>query len=200
MLEGVEFNGSVLDVGGTKGGRYLAHLKGDHTVTTVNIDESYGFDLRFDVEQSFPLDDASYDNVLCVNLLEHIYNDRNVISESFRVLRPGGTMVNVTPFLIAVHGCPNDYRRYTDEALRRMFRDAGFAVEDVQPIAYGCLHCVYQLSFVFVPTKLLRELYRLGCIGLDKAAMRLSKKYAAYARNFAVGYIVKARKPLTSGR
>ncbi|HLD64293.1 MAG TPA: methyltransferase domain-containing protein [Candidatus Peribacteraceae bacterium] len=194
-LAEVELNGSVLDIGGTKGGKYLACLKGNNTVTTVNIDEKYGYDLKFDVEKPFPLADASYDHVICINLLEHIYNDKNVIQESFRVLRPGGTMINVTPFLIAVHGCPNDFRRYTDEALRRMFQDAGFIVDEVKPIAYGCFHTVYQLTFVLVPLKPIRELYRWLCVGLDRLLMALSKKYTEHTKNFALGYIVRARKP-----
>ena len=44
------------------------------------------------------------------------------------MLRPGGCVRVVVPFVWQYHGYPDDYFRYTHTALRRMFEEAGFRV------------------------------------------------------------------------
>ena len=74
------------------------------------------------------LRDSSIDSISCVMLLEHVYRPHEVIAEMFRVLRPGGCVRVVVPFVWQYHGYPDDYFRYTHTALRRMFEEAGFRV------------------------------------------------------------------------
>jgi hypothetical protein len=51
---------------------------------------------RADINQ-VPLPDASYDVVIAHHVLEHVDNDRQVMSELFRLLRPGGLAVLSVP-------------------------------------------------------------------------------------------------------
>jgi SAM-dependent methyltransferase len=44
-----------------------------------------------------PFEDASFDFVICVHVLEHIPEDRKALSEFFRVLRPGGEAIFQVP-------------------------------------------------------------------------------------------------------
>jgi SAM-dependent methyltransferase len=45
---------------------------------------------------SLPMDDASFDVVVCVHVLEHITDDTAAMGEIYRVLKPGGwALVNV---------------------------------------------------------------------------------------------------------
>lgn len=53
-------------------------------------------DLHFDV-QRIPLDDASFDAVICNHLLEHVADDRQALRELHRVLRPGGWGILLSP-------------------------------------------------------------------------------------------------------
>lgn len=78
------------------------------------------------------LRDNSVDSINCVSVLEHVYNPRDAITEMFRVLRPGGCVRAVVPFLCQYHGYPDDYFRYSHSALRRMFEEAGFRVAIVE--------------------------------------------------------------------
>jgi len=74
------------------------------------------------------LRDESVDGINCISVLEHVYHPRQIITEIFRVLRPGGCVRVQVPFLLAYHGFPDDYFRYTHSALRRLFEEAGFRV------------------------------------------------------------------------
>lgn len=53
-------------------------------------------DLHFDI-QHIPLPDASFDAVFCNHILEHVADDRLALRELFRILRPGGWGVVLSP-------------------------------------------------------------------------------------------------------
>jgi SAM-dependent methyltransferase len=44
-----------------------------------------------------PFESGSYDTVMCVHVLEHVVNDRDPISEMYRVLKPGGWALVTVP-------------------------------------------------------------------------------------------------------
>lgn len=53
-------------------------------------------DLHFDV-QAIPLADDSFDVLICNHLLEHVADDRRAMREFFRILRPDGWGVLLSP-------------------------------------------------------------------------------------------------------
>ncbi len=53
-------------------------------------------DMHFDI-QHMPLEDESFDVVICNHILEHVEDDRLALSEIFRVLHPGGWGVVLSP-------------------------------------------------------------------------------------------------------
>jgi len=62
--------------------------------------------------------DNSYDFVLSDQVLEHVEgNPQRAIDECYRILKPGGVAVHTTCFINPVHGVPNDFWRFTPEAL-----------------------------------------------------------------------------------
>ena len=52
--------------------------------------------LHFDVQQ-IPLDDESFDILICNHLLEHVENDHKALKELFRVMRHGGWGIILSP-------------------------------------------------------------------------------------------------------
>jgi 2-polyprenyl-6-hydroxyphenyl methylase/3-demethylubiquinone-9 3-methyltransferase len=47
-------------------------------------------DYHWGVAETMPYEDCSFDVVVCVDVLEHVENVRQVVSETFRILKPGG--------------------------------------------------------------------------------------------------------------
>lgn len=66
--------------------------------------------------------DASFDVILCTEVLEHIPEPQRAIDEMFRVLAPGGKLVLTTRFLFPIHDAPHDYFRFTKYGLRHLLR------------------------------------------------------------------------------
>lgn len=59
----------------------------------------YGVDLL----QRLPYDDASFDGVLLVEVIEHLENHRIALSELARVLKPGGVLLLTTPNIMRLN-------------------------------------------------------------------------------------------------
>ncbi|MBA2340192.1 MAG: methyltransferase domain-containing protein [Pyrinomonadaceae bacterium] len=71
-----------------------------HRIESSLYQESYEFENRaVNVERDpFPFDDASFDAVLCCEILEHLLlNPSQMLYETHRVLRPGGFLLITTP-------------------------------------------------------------------------------------------------------
>jgi SAM-dependent methyltransferase len=66
--------------------------------------------------------DATFDVVLCTEVLEHLVEPQRGIDEMRRVLRPGGTLLLTTRFLFPIHDAPGDYFRYTRYGLSHLLR------------------------------------------------------------------------------
>lgn len=73
-----------------------------------------------------PFADGSVGAVYCEAVLEHLEFPERAVAEMFRVLRPGGQVFAVTPFLQGFHGYPSHYQNYTLIGHRRLFERAGF--------------------------------------------------------------------------
>lgn len=127
--------GVVIDLGGDRRSGYHELLRGAERFETVNIAGEPAPDHAFDLEKPFELGSASYDTVLALNIMEHIYNHEQFLSECRRVLKPEGMLVLAVPFLMQVHPSPKDYYRYTEQALRALCEKAG--LQNVRVTAIG---------------------------------------------------------------
>ena len=56
-----------------------------------------------------PVEDASFDAVMCIEVLEHVPNPVAALGELGRILRPGGTLVLTAPFAALTHFSPFFY-------------------------------------------------------------------------------------------
>jgi SAM-dependent methyltransferase len=76
---------------------------------------------------ALPVEDASVDAVLLLQVLEHVPEPARVLEELHRVLRPGGRLVLTAPLAWELHELPHDYFRYTGPGLEHLLARAGFA-------------------------------------------------------------------------
>ncbi len=114
--------------------------------TTADL-ESPLADLHFDV-QRIPLPDAFCDVLICNHLLEHVADDRQAMREFYRILRPGGWGVLLSPVdrsravtfeddsitdpaeRTRIFG-QYDHRRIYGRDYGDRLREAGFEVEEI---------------------------------------------------------------------
>ncbi len=111
-----------------------------------------------------PLEDESVDSILMTEVLEHVFNPAQVLSEFRRVLRPGGVVLVTCPFAWPLHEEPYDYARYTPFALQHLFQSGGFEVKAIEKTGNWILALV-QLLLVFSVQKLLPQSDRLNRLG-----------------------------------
>lgn len=73
------------------------------------------------------------DTVVCLNVLEHILDDRRALETFHEILRPGGRLVLFVPALPALYGTLDrgldHHRRYERRALRETLKEIGFGIQ-----------------------------------------------------------------------
>lgn len=188
-LSSVTLNGTVLDLGGSRKSGYHELVKGNPVWTVVNISEQYGYDIKFNVEERFPLEDGSYDNVVSLNLIEHIFNTHNIFSETARVLKPGGLFVSAVPYMHHIHGSPDDFVRYTDSAYRKFAEQYGFEVIYIKPTGTGLFSLAFQTLTVYntLPWIPLYNFFKHISISLDNLLLNIPR-YRKLAESIPLGY------------
>jgi SAM-dependent methyltransferase len=70
-----------------------------------------------------PFADDSFDFVMLTAVLEHVLTPTRVAAELARVLKKGGVVYAVTPFMQQVHMGAFDFQRFTDLGHRWLFRE-----------------------------------------------------------------------------
>lgn len=116
LLPGLSGPGIIVELGA--GGNYYKNFvpKGQRYLTS-NL--APGCDARLDMTK-LDLADCSVDALVSVFALEHVYDFETVFSEQLRVLKPGGRLLLVVPFLYYYHAAPDDYFRFSSTALDRL--------------------------------------------------------------------------------
>jgi SAM-dependent methyltransferase len=84
---------------------------------------------------SLPINDASVDVVLSVQVLEHVRDLDRYLAEARRVLKDEGLLLLSTHGTWLYHPHPEDHRRWTRTGLIADIEARGFRVEEVEAIA-----------------------------------------------------------------
>jgi len=105
--------GRVLDLGcGSQ--PYRALLPQTASYVGADVEERDGVDARLIPGEPLPFANASFDGIVCTQVLEHVEDLTQILDEITRVLKPGGMLVASVPFIFQIHGAPHDYRRFTE--------------------------------------------------------------------------------------
>ncbi len=87
--------------------------------------------VRLGVGRPLPFDDESFDSASLLDVLEHCPDDRRLLAELFRVLRPGGVLVVSVPRLHPFSWLDPDNAKFVAPRLHRLVYSAKFG-----PVAY----------------------------------------------------------------
>lgn len=136
QFEEIPANARIADLGGhrdkKRGSFDIRSYQGE--VICVNITPDHGADIIADAAD-IPCADASFDVVVCSELLEHVRSPVDVLQEALRILKPGGRLIACSPFLYHIHADPDDYGRYTDRYWQMVLEKLGFV--DIQTESQG---------------------------------------------------------------
>lgn len=109
-----------------------------HTHTNEKIDFYYD-------GHKLPFEDESYDNVFTSEVIEHISNIDEILSEINRVIKKDGLFLVTTPFLWNENETPFDYARYTSFGLKALLEKHGFEIID-QRKSLNYIQIVFQMK------------------------------------------------------
>jgi SAM-dependent methyltransferase len=144
-------SGRVLDVGcGTKPYRSLFQV-GEYIGLEYDtpLARARGIADQFYDGGRFPFEDASFDVLLCNQVLEHVFNPGEFAAELRRVLRPGGALILTVPFVWDEHEQPYDYARYSSFGLKALLVQAGFDLQ-VQRSTLADASILFQLTNAYL--------------------------------------------------
>ena len=153
---------------------------------------------------ALPFADAVFDTVLCNQVLEHVPEPMRLVSESARVLKPGGVLLLTTPQTWGLHHEPHDYFRFTKYGLRHLAEQCGFTVIEVTPTTGLWATWAQRLADTMVYTylakrgRLVKALAGLALAPLLLAGYSLDKVFGF--RGDTLDNVLLARKPETAPR
>lgn len=116
----------------------------------IDIDEKRKPDFVCSAEDMSVFKDHSVDVFFCIEVLEHIKNPFNAITEIKRVLKPGGLIIGSTPFIFPIHDEPYDFYRYTKYGLKNIFQD------------FECINLIERNSYIESIYVILWRLVNIG--------------------------------------
>lgn len=154
--------------------RFCAHLDyvsqdfaqydghGDSVALQTDTWDQSQLDIVSDIA-NIPEPNASFDAVMCIEVLEHLSDPIRALRELARLLKPGGTLIITAPFCSLTHFSPyfyyTGYSRYFYEY---WLGELGFEIEDMQ---WNGNYFEY----------LAQELRRLSWVGKEYAGMTVSR-------------------------
>ncbi|MEK7103999.1 MAG: class I SAM-dependent methyltransferase [Patescibacteria group bacterium] len=180
-----KLDGSVLDIG-SGGRRYDFLLK--EKPKAIDTKPNEAIDIKFGDVNSLQYDESSFDNILCVEVLEYVKTPQKAVEEILRVLKPKGTLILSVPFMYKAH---EDFLRFTRDYLKELF--IGFSSLEVLEIGnfYTIILDVLRgkiAKLKFKPLKwLLYLLYIVLVLFIPLSRLSKDKVYAS-------GYLVIAKK------
>lgn len=82
--------------------------------------------------KTLPFEDNHFDVVVSFEVLEHVFNIDEVLTEINRVLKPDGQLLISIPFAWDEHEMPFDFARYTSYGISHVLDNNGFQVVELK--------------------------------------------------------------------
>ena len=127
IIKNIFSTDEVLDIGKSMRGYFNKINSTNITTLDVNKFEDYP-DIMFDLCDELPENFYNkYDKIVCIAILEHVYNPFKAIENLKKMLKDQGTIFGYVPYLYKYHAPNNlkfqDYFRFSKDALAYLFKD-----------------------------------------------------------------------------
>ena len=144
-------------------------FKGNSKFTFSNIyrkkDKNY---IKLDLMKKLKLKKNTFDNIIIMNVLEHLPDLSIVFKEIDRILKKKGNLIGSTPFIYQVHGAPFDYHRFTKDFFYKAFSKKKYKSLVIKSLGFGPFTASYgliQTYLRFFP--IVREILLIFCYFID---------------------------------
>ncbi|MFN4310059.1 MAG: class I SAM-dependent methyltransferase [Ferrovibrio sp.] len=196
-IANLSLEGKTLDIGGGAYFSYVNQIKSDGILHSVNISFEARPTLVADLNSRLPIADGAYDNVVCFNTLEHIYEEHLIFRELLRILKPdGGRFIITVPFLYRRHGKYGDYHRHTAEYWERLLCSLGLQSENftIQPFVLTPLSSALA-SLPWFSGGIRGRILKLAVLFLGIFSMKRLRMVnpGHLACDFALGFFIEGR-------
>jgi len=195
------YRGRVLDFGGGRRAQYYEQLQAwlvDGVYESANIDPAMEPTYLVTPDGRLPVESGTFDMVVSINTLEHVYGIEQALDELLRVVKPGGRLMLAVPFLYRVHGCPDDFNRPTASWWRETLSRKGVVEMEVSPMVWDGLTTGVVVVDGIAPFSRLRRLV-VPLLGLVYARIKGGNSGERYPDSvgeslsyLALGYVISA--------
>jgi SAM-dependent methyltransferase len=103
--------------------------------------------------KTIPFNDNHFDSIFSSEVITHIFNTSDVLSEIYRVLKPDGMFLLTVPFSWFENEIPYDNVRYTSFGIKYTLEEAGFEIIESEKTT-NFIQTVIQLFIGYVYYKL----------------------------------------------
>jgi ubiquinone/menaquinone biosynthesis C-methylase UbiE len=166
----------------------------DLGVGDSNVDYSH-LDIKGDLSK-IPLETASVDVIMCIQVLEHVPQPWLVLKEFSRILKPGGYAFISLPHSVPLHQEPYDFYRYTKHGVRYLLTENDFDVEFIIPQLGNASKIANDMRMTGIELKQKGSVwgyaYKLLAKVIDIFFKHLDEKFDLYGDT--TGYFIKARR------
>jgi len=174
-LQHLYLEGNILDLGSGKQDMYSTFIpRSENSKYSLFDNKITEIPTDFETDK-LPYKENEFDTVLLFNVLEHIYNYKNVLIEIKRI--KSGKLIGSVPFIKWYHADPNDYFRYTHQALEKIFTECGYTKIEIKPLYLGPYCTAFEQIRPTLP-RLINPIIFSICYGLDKIFRKLRGKNA----------------------
>lgn len=134
--------GEILDIGSATGGNATFLSSKGFDVTSLEksllgyqIQKSKGIKVVQGDLTNLPFQANSFSTIICLDVLEHVFDDSIALQEICRVLKPDGNLLIAVPEdmnLWSQHDVAvGHFRRYSREGLKTLVKSSGLTIEKV---------------------------------------------------------------------
>ncbi len=174
------------------------------------VDKSYQKSTYVCDLKKIPVENDRFDFIVFNQVMEHLPEPKLVLSELYRILKPGGKMIYTGPLFYEEHEQPYDFYRYTQFGLRYLLESTGYTIDRIDWLEgyFGTVGYQLNTMYRYLPHKpkninkgltgyvlapimiILKLIFLSSAVLFHKLETRTKYKQAGYPKNY-VAIVIK---------